>query len=255
MDGARDRKEQDAYTRRPAGPPAPRKPVARGDAVAAASAAVVVLLLAFGGLRRAAGPAAPAALPPAPPAAEAAAPVAPAPPAPVIAPLPRDFSSLSLVKGPDAPLPVAPPEGTAADRRGTTRWLNEGFFGPGKLPEPEDQVKSMSVFSDFFYAPMDGWPVAGNAVDVLVDGRAAKAPLQPAAEPGMTKAVVAVPLDGRPHTVVFMPTYDLGPDGLVTVREIIEQRRDGDRTYTVETPVDRAVFRSGMPRRNVKLKD
>ena len=109
--------------------------------------------------------------------------------------------------------------------------------------------------SNYFEPIQDGYPVAGNSVDVVVDGVSRRVKLVPAAEPGMRKAVVLVPADGRVHRVTYAIVYDLGLEGLVPVTESIVIDARGDRHYLVITPVDRAEFEEGAGRRPIKLKN
>lgn len=236
----------ESYTNPPAAPP--RRDTKRSGA-AYAAAAVVLLILAgvSAGLHRPAEPAsslpAQASLPaPAPEVRAEPAPPTFEPPAPARAPAQR-ISSLDLAR-----------PGARAPSR-TARYLLNGFNGPDKLPEPEDALPRASVLVSYYDPTVDGLPVVGDAVDVVIDGRPERIKFQPAAEPGKKKAVVRWPLDGRPHTAVFSSFFDLGSDGLVKVVSTVLQDERGKRRIFIESPVDRIEIIQGEPRRALRLKD
>lgn len=263
MSGAeKSGKDEDSrgYTRRPksASPPASRSS-GHAPALAAAALTFAVIAASILHLQRppVAAPTVPAAVATV---AQAAVPIAaPAPtPAPPAAPAAGGsvVDSVKLIVheiDPPAPAPavVVAPAPAAASR---PRYLSEGYLHMSKAPEPEEVLPPTRVYIDYFYERLDGAAVAGTDVAVLVDGVPGRVPIRRATVPGMFKAVVTVPPDGRTHTVVFAPYYDLGADGLVQVREIMTRTPGGDMTYVVETPVDRAVFRHGGGRRPVRLK-
>ena len=152
------------------------------------------------------------------------------------------------------PLTVPTPPPVVAKRTGPL-FLNEGTLTKEVVHEPEDALPDGTVFINFFSEKLDGFPVLGSSVDVVVDGRPGKIMIQPASVPGWKKAVVHVPDDGAPHEVVYLPIYDLGADGHVTVKETMLQDTRKRLTYIVETPVDMAIFQPGQGRRRIKLKN
>lgn len=239
----------ESYTNPPVYAPPPRGAGRSGAGYAAAAVVLLILAGVSAGLHRTADPASSlpahaslAAQAPAPEVQTEPAPPVFEPPAPARTPAPR-VSSLDLAR----------PGARAAST--TARYLLNGFNGPDKLPEPEDALPRRSVLVSYYDPAIDGWPVAGDAVDVVVDGRPERVKLQPAAEPGKQKAVVRWPLDGRPHTAVFTSYFDLGSEGLVKVVATVIQDERGKRRVFVESPVDRIDIVQGEPRRALRLKN
>jgi hypothetical protein len=125
--------------------------------------------------------------------------------------------------------------------------------------EPEMSQGGQPVMR-LFSESIEGYHVVGDEIDVIVDGQASKVPRQRAVGlHGATKAVVMLPKDGAPHTVVFIAVYDLGPAGLVQVKETRESDGRGGSSYTLESPVDSVSWGSGPGRDSgpgrLKLKD
>ncbi|UPT75121.1 MAG: hypothetical protein M0D55_05255 [Elusimicrobiota bacterium] len=120
--------------------------------------------------------------------------------------------------------------------------------------EPE-QLSGMKYFGGFFDPVADGYRVAGDFIDVVVDGKPARMPLKPASRPGVRKLFITMPPDSLPHTIEMRPVYDLGPDGLVQVIDTILDDGRGGRVHISRSPVDSVVLRHGDPPRRLKLKN
>src|SRR5262249_27171844 len=119
-------------------------------------------------------------------------------------------------------------------------WSVRGRQEEPEMSQPGEPVMHM------FYESAENYPVVGDSVEAVVDGESMRLPLVPAAGlPGATKAVVVLPNDGLPHTVVLCPVYDLGPGGKVRVTDTRESDGHGFAVYTFESPVDKVVMKLG----------
>jgi hypothetical protein len=137
-----------------------------------------------------------------------------------------------LQAGPGASSSITPDDRIQS---GGPVYLN---IGPRISEDPPegDEV----VFGCVFNTSFDNYRVVGDGIDVVIDGKKNRIPfLSSGIYPGAIKAIVRVPGLAGKHTVVFLPTYDLGKDGNAAVKIISSSDGMGGKTVAFESAVDR----------------
>ena len=109
------------------------------------------------------------------------------------------------------------------------------------------------VFACVFGTPQDRYGVAGESIEVTVDGRPLRVDYEPSEiYPGAKKAVLRVRGMFAPHTVIFRPLYDLGVDGRVPVKIVSASDGLGGHSSWYESPVERLEASAQAGRLRVK---
>lgn len=145
-----------------------------------------------------------------------------------------------------APLPALPPPARMPLYLGTS---------VAARPHPEPDLSGMKYYAAYYDPAVDGYPVAGDFIDVVVDGKPSRMPLKSAVRPGERKLIIVMPPDSLPHKIEMRPVYDLGPDGLVQVTDTILDDGRGNKVYISRSPVDSIIQRRGDTPRRLKLKN